>query len=192
MHVAARVRHLLARRPWIYWMLVLALAAGAGLATAGAVAGIDEARRAWGQTREVVVATTDLAPGEPLAGRTERQPRPVPMVPPRSLFDAPVDGVARQHIASGEILVEADVAARSGPVALTPPGWRGVPVAEAVPTGAAIGDRVAAASGGVVLAAEGIVVGRSDAAVIVAVPEAEAAAVAHAGALGDVVLLLVP
>ena len=90
------------------------------------------------------------------------------------------------------MLVDTDVAAGAAPVALIPDGWRGVAVAEAVPSGSAIGDRVAAASGGIVLATDGVVVGQTGDAVILAVPAAEAAQVAAAGAAGELTLLLVP
>ena len=59
MNPVARARHVLARRPWLYWSAVLALAAFAGWSVAAAAAGVDEARRAWGATRDVVVATDD-------------------------------------------------------------------------------------------------------------------------------------
>ena len=192
MHPVARVRHVFARRPWLYWAVVVAIASGAALLTADAVAGVDEARRSWGATREVIVATVDIAPGQPLAGRTAPRPRPGPTVPGRALVTAASGAVARQHVVAGEVLVDTDVAAGAAPVSLIPEGWRGVAVAEAVPSGSAIGDRVAAASGGVVLATDGVVVGQSGDAVIVAVPAAEAAQVAAAGAAGELTLLLVP
>ncbi len=100
--------------------------------------------------------------------------------------------MARQHIAAGETIVAADVAATDGPRSLVPDGWSAVAVAEAVPSGAAIGDPVVAAAGGVVLAGEGVVVGRSGEVVLVAVPAADAPAVAHAAATGELSLLLVP
>jgi hypothetical protein len=104
-----------------------------------------------------------------------------------------VDGArARQHVSVGEILVAPDLAPSAAPQALIPPGWSAVAVAEAVPSGAAIGDTVAAVSGGVVLAAAGVVVGQRDDAVLVAVPDADAAAVAAASSAGDVSLLLRP
>ena len=76
-------------------------------------------------------------------------------------------------------LVAADVAATAGPRALIPDGWSAVAVAEAVPSGAVVGDPVVAVAGGVVLAAEGVVVGHAGEAVLVAVPTDDGAAVAH-------------
>jgi len=191
MHPVARLRHALARRPWLYWAAVAVLAAGIALAAASAVASVDDARRAWGASRTVVVATADLAPGDPLTGSTEQRPHPRPLVPARALGDVPSDAVARQRVAAGEVLVDVDVAPAHVPVGLIPPGWRGVPVAEPVPSGAVVGDHVAAASGGTVLAADGLVVSRGDATLVVAVPADEAPLVAAAAAAGDLTVLLV-
>lgn len=192
MNPMARLRHVLARRPWLYWLAVLAVAAGAGLAVADAVAAVGDARRAWGVERTVLIATRDAAPGEPLDGVVEGQPRPVPMIPDAALTEAPAGAVLRQHVSAGEIAVEADVTPTAAPQALIPPGWQGVAVSERVPTGAAVGDRVAVASGGVVLAGDAVVVAARGEAVLVAVPAPEAAAVAAAVSAADVALLLHP
>ena len=100
--------------------------------------------------------------------------------------------MARQHIAAGEAIVAADVAATAGPRSLVPDGWSAVAVAEAVPSGAVIGDPVVAVAGGIVLAAEGMVVGYAGEAVLVAVPDDEAPQVAHAATTGELSLLLAP
>ena len=192
MRLIARARHVVARRPWLYWLVVVALAGGVGLITAGAVAEIDDARRSWGETRPVLVASRSLNPGEALEGRTDVQSRPIPMVPDDAIERTAPGAVARQHVAAGEVLVDADVVSGSLPAALIPAGWRGVPVAEAVPSGAGVGDRVAVASAGAVLAADGVVVGHADSGPIVAVPAEDAPSVAHAAASGELVLLVLP
>ena len=159
MNPVARVRHVLARRPWLYWLAVLVLAATAGLVVADAAAGVEAARRSWGATRPVVVAAVDVAPASssPTTSRSARcpsrwcPPAPCPSCrrrPPPASASPP----ARWSMAH-------DVAATTGPRALIPDGWRAVPVAELVPSGAAVGDEVTAASGGVVLADDGVVVG---------------------------------
>ena len=56
MHVAARARLVLARRPWIYWLIVAVLAAMIALVVRGRVVELDEARRSRGDTRRVLVA----------------------------------------------------------------------------------------------------------------------------------------
>ncbi len=188
----ARLRHLLARRPWLYWLGVLAFASGAAVLVADAVAAVDEARREWGVERTVLVAGRDARPGEPLTGVVERRPLPAPMVPAGALGDAPPDAVFRQQVTAGEIVVGADVAPSDAPQALIPPGWQAVAVSERVPTGAAVGDAVAVASGGVVLAPEGVVVAARGDAVLVAVPAGDAAAVAAAVSAAEAALLLIP
>jgi len=114
------------------------------------------------------------------------------MVPDGAVTEIAAGARARQHVSAGEILVAPDLVPSAAPQALIPPGWSAVAIAEAVPSGAAVGDDVAAASGGVVVAEEGIVVGQREDAVLVAVPDDAAAAVAAASAAGDVSLLLRP
>jgi hypothetical protein len=114
------------------------------------------------------------------------------MAPTTALGAARPGARARQHVAAGEIVVAADAVAPDAPQALIPEGWAAVAVAEAVPSGAGLGAVVMAAADGVVLAADGVVVGRSDAAVLVAVPGEVAPAVAMAASSGELALLLVP
>jgi hypothetical protein len=192
MNPLARLRHVLARRPWLYWLGVAVIAMAIGLAAVRAAASVDDARARWGTTRDVAVATADLAPGDPLAGHAELRSRPLPMVPAGAVTELAADARARQHVSVGEILVAPDLVPSAAPQALIPPGWSAVAVAEAVPSGAAVGDDVAAASGGVVVAQEGIVVGQREDAILVAVPDDDAAAVAAASAAGDVSLLIRP
>lgn len=192
MSVLASVRHRLARSPWIYWAVIGGLALLAGVAVAGATSGVEAARRAWGDTRTVYVAATDVAPGDGFAGRIARRDFPEPMIPAAAVSAIDPDAVARQHVAAGEVIVGADVAATGGLRSLIPAGWLAVAVSEAVPSGAAVGDLIRVASGGVVLADEGVVVAVTAAAVVVAVPADAAAQVGQAAASGDVSLLLEP
>jgi hypothetical protein len=192
MNPVARLRHVLARRPWLYWLGVLLLAAIAGLLVADAAARVDAARRAWGVTRPVVVAVADVAPGEILDGVTDAKDLPEPMVPDQALTELPARATARQRIAAGEIVTAHDVAPTAGPRSLIPDGWRAVPVAEPVASGAAVGDEVAVASGGIVVSDDGVVVGALVDGVLVAVPADVAAQVAQASATADVTLLLEP
>ena len=64
-------------------------------------------------------------------------------------------------------------------------------MAEAVPTGVAVGDAVRAVADGVVLAHDGVVVGAGET-VLVAVPDDAAPAVAMAASSGTLALLIVP
>jgi hypothetical protein len=192
MHVAARVRLVLARHPALYWAAVLLAAAGAAGIAASAGAAVDDARRAWGETRAVVVATGDLAPGDPLAGATERRSLPGPLVPPTAVDRVDQGSTARQRIAAGEIVVRSDVAPTAAPQALIPAGWSAVAVAEAVPTGVRTGDAVTAVAGGVMLSADGLVVGSDAGTVLVAVPDDAVPSIAAAAADGTLMLALVP
>ena len=190
--VGARVRQLLARSPWILWAVIGALALAAAALAARAMARVDDARAAWGDTRAVLVATADIEPGAALAGVTRLEEMPSPLVPASAINDIDAATTARQAIAAGEVVVAQDVAARAAPQALIPDGWLAVAVAERVATGARTGDVVAVASGGVVLALQGVVVGADAASVLVAVPADEAAQVAQAAAMSDVALLIQP
>jgi hypothetical protein len=192
MHPVARLRHVLARRPWLYWLAVLALAAAAGLVVADAAAGIDAARRSWGTTRPVAVTTVDVAPGETVSGRIAVRSVPEPMIPPDALEEVAPTAIARQRLAAGEMVMAHDVAATDGPQALIPDGWRAVAVAELVPSGAAAGDAVSVASGGILVTDDGVVVGELAEGVLVAVPSDVAATVAHAAVTGELSLLLEP
>jgi hypothetical protein len=192
MSLPARVRLTLARSPWLYWALVAILAAAAGLLALRASAGVETARRAWGEERRVLVTTGAVEPGDPVAAATELRPLPAPLVPADAVIELPATAVARQRIAAGEVVVGHDVAAADPPRSLIPSGWLAVAVSEPVASGAGVGDPVSVATGGVVLAADGVVVGISGAGLLVAVPADDAAQVAHAAAAGDVALLLRP
>jgi hypothetical protein len=193
MRVVARIRLELARRPWIHWCLVVALAAGAAWSVAGALAGVDRARAAWGTVERVLVATRPIVPGDELDDATQLRSVPLAVVPDGAIGELPPDAVARQRIGPEEIVTVDDVAARSGPPALAPRGTRIVTVVQTVPTAAVVGDRVAVASDGVELVDDAVVVGHVDGAVLLAVDAGRAAAVAAAAATpGGVALLLVP
>ena len=192
MSIAARLRLTLARSPWLYWAIVAVLAATAGLFVMRAAASVDAARESWGKARPVFVASQAIEPGAPLHGVVERRHLPSPMVPADAVTELSPEAVARQHIASGEVIVTHDVSPTAAPQTLIPSGWLAVAVAEPVASGAAIGDYVAVATGGVVVAADGTIVGLSGEALLVAVPADEAPQVAQAAASGDVAVLIQP
>ena len=192
MHVVARLRNVLARHPWLYWAAVVFVAGGAATLLAAAGAAVDDARRAWGETRAVVVATADLAPGDQLADATEVRSLPLPMIPAGALDAVGPGAAARQQVTAGEVVVSVDVAASAAPQALIPARWSAIAVAEPVPAGVVTGNAVRVVAQGVVVAAEGLVVGHSGDAVLVAVPDDEAPAVAMAATSGELSLLLVP
>jgi len=184
--VAVRLRRLLARRPWIYWVVVALVAIAVGGRVLSHVDAVDAERRSWGELAPVFVATSDIAPGESIVA--ERRELPEAMLPEQP---APaVDGsVARQWVSAGEVVAATDLAPTTGPLALVPTGWLAVPVIESPTSGAAVGDRVRVVAEGVVLSEEGLVVGHSPDATLVAVRPDEAPLLPAAD---RVALLLVP
>lgn len=192
MSIAARLRLGLARSPWLYWAIVAVLAGTAGLLVMRAASGVDAARQSWGETRQVVVASRTIEPGGPLDGFVSRREMPSPVVPADAVTDLDADAVARQRIAAGEIVVAHDVAPSAAPQSLIPAGWLAVAMSEPVASGAAVGDAVSVATGGIVVASDGLVVGVVGEARLVAVPADEAAQVAQAASTGDVAVLIHP
>ncbi len=188
---AVAVRRAVARHRRWYRVAVLAVAVGAAATTLDALDAVDAARAEWGRTRDVLVATTTVSPGEPLA--VEVRSVPEALVPAAAI--GPDHGtdrlVARQRLTPGEIVTEADVAPE-GPLGLVPPGWVAVAVVESPASGAAPGERVQLASEGVIINDTALVVGHTDAATLVAVPEAGAALVPLAAATGSLAILRVP
>jgi hypothetical protein len=187
------VRRVLARRPWIYWTIVAAVAAGAAIATASVLGGVDDERARWGETAVVVVTTRDVTAGEPLAGLITEHRYPIAMIPPGAVSSLEAGVAARHRLGAGEIVVDVDVAATTAPRSLTPHGWLAVAVIEGVASGAIVGDHVVVASEGVRLADDALIVGHRDGVTIVAVPDDEAPMVAAAsGSTAGVALLLRP
>jgi hypothetical protein len=188
------LRRLLARRPWIHWLVVLAVAVATGAVLRERVAGIDEARRAWGASRAVLVARRDTRPGELL--EIDAREVPAAVVPPGALDGTPNTAqlVARQDVSAGEIVTAVDVgrADLDGPAALIPDGWSAVPIVEAPASGAAIGSRVRVVGDGVVLAPDAMIVGYHDDVTLVGVPTEAAAMVAAGAQSGGVTVLLLP
>lgn len=190
MHVIAQSRYLLARHRWIYWAAVAAVAVSAGVGVRQRLTALDDERRAWGDTRTVLVATSDLEPGdEPVV---EARRRPVAVTPPSALAEVADDVRLRQRVAAGEVLVAADVAAGPGPAALAAPGTVVVGVIDRLSPAPPVGTAVQIGSEGVVLADDARVVGGDGDVVFVAVPEQHGAAVAHAAQVGAASLLFVP
>jgi hypothetical protein len=143
MQFLPRVRLIVARHPWIYWLAIVVLAGAVGLGAVQAMAAIDAERRSWGQQTTVWVATDDIAPGEPIHAESRRVPRAV--VPSSATTKPSANTIARQRIGRGEMITSVDVSV-SGSAGLIPDGW----VALAVPATVehfAVGDRVSVYSG---------------------------------------------
>ena len=187
MPVMPRARRLVARRPWIQWAAIAMLAIAVATSVADAMSGVDAARRAWGTTARVWVATHDLEMGDHLA--VERRDVPETVRPPGAIDD-PQGAVARHAIGRGEIVTRVDVVDVDGSFA--PPEWLVAPIRESLPSGAAIGERVLVVSDGFVLAPEGIVVGFVDDVTLVAVPPDAAPLLPAASDTTRVALLRTP
>lgn len=186
MHAVARLRLLLVRHPWVWWVAVAATAAVIGVSVAGAVRRLDGQRRSWGETRTVWVATAAAAPGEPLV--VETRSYPAAMVSAAAVTDEPIGALARQRVAVGEVVVTEDLDVGGTP-GLVPAGWVAVPVAQRAAV-VRVGDAVAAFADGRRLA-DGVVVAVDQEQVVVAVDAGVAADVARAVPGGAVVIGLV-
>jgi Flp pilus assembly protein CpaB len=184
-------------RRHLRWALTLALAAAAGLAATTIVQRAEQARAAYGESRTVAVATTDLLPGHEVGpADVDWVARPTLVVADDPAPD-PVGRVVAQPVARGEVVLDRRLAGpgRAGPTALAPPGGRllTVPAEVALPP-LAVGDRVDAYAPSVLagtgagapvggarrVARDAVVAAVDERGVTIAVEAAEAAAVARA------------
>jgi hypothetical protein len=178
----ARLRRLLARHPTLRWIAIIVTCGGFAFSIWSHRDDVAEAREAWGSASPVWVADTDVAPGEPLVARTLDVPDAV--APADATRADPSGAAARQHIGRGEIITTIDIAGGSGALVLVPDGWLAVAVAERVPSGAQVGERVLVVADGSIIADEGLVVALDEGATIVAVPAASGPLVALADETG--------
>jgi hypothetical protein len=189
--LAVSTRRALARHRWPRRLLVVAAAVAVAATTFGRLERIDAARAEWGEGVDVLVATDEIAPGDPL--RFEVRSLPAAMVPAGSI-DAGRAGdplVARQRVTVGEVVVDADVTV-DGPLGLVPGGWLAVPIVESPSSGAAPGERVQVTSEGVVIAVEAVVVGHEGDATLIAVPADVAPLLPVAATAGTLAVLRRP
>lgn len=193
MGVSSRLRHELARRPWIYWMVVAGAVVVAVLASIEVVGRADAERARWGSTAAVLVATSTIEPGTAIHDRVEVRQYPVAMIPDHSIDVLDAGSVARRLIVAGAVVTTADVGAGDGPGALARADEVVVAVRETVPSEARVGERVMVATDGIVLADDALVVGETTEGVLVAVDRSSAPMVAAAaGSPGGIALLRIP
>lgn len=178
MRLVTRARVVLARHPWIHWLVIGVLASGAGLIVIGQLAGVDAARREWADTRHVYVADHDLSPGDALT--VSRVELPLVAIPPAAIDALPPDAVLRRWVDQGEVLVEPDLGSGHGPAALAVAGTVVVPVSDPLVPSAEVGLTVAIYAEGLVLTESATIVHTSDAVVFVAVEPDVAPVVAAA------------
>lgn len=186
---AVAVRRLLARRPWLYWLGVAAVAVPTFGVARSQSAQVEQATAAWGTTRRVLVTGDALRPGDRIVG--EWRDYPVALVPDTALTVDDGERIARHDLAPGEIVTLGDTVG-GGALALLPAGWLAVAVIESPPSGASPGDRVQLASDGITVAAEAVVVGTAADATLIGVPADVAPLVPLAAEHGSLAVLRLP
>lgn len=190
MHVAARARLLLARRPWLYWSAVVTIAALLASFVHQHTQALDDARREWGETKLVLVAREPLTPSGPILVDEARLP--IAAISPDALSELPAGARLRHHIARGDVLTTLDVASRPGPAARAEAGTVVVGLTDPLGAYATIGAPVQVAADGLLLSGAATVVDVVDDVVFVAVAAADGPAVAAAGQQGLATLLHLP
>jgi hypothetical protein len=178
MRLAVRARYELARRPWIRWLFVIGLAAGAAHLVRREISHLEQAQREWGDSLTVLVAEVPHEPGDTIrAAATEL---PVAALPDDALAELPDGARTKRHLVAGEILVAQDVTGSSGPAATADDGDAVVLVPHRTPITLEAGLRVRIVGDGVVLAETGTIVSSVGEIAFVAVPEESAPIVAEA------------
>ncbi len=190
MHVAARARLVLARRPWIYWAVVAVLAGLAAATVQGQISSIAAERAGWGTHRTVVVSSRHHEPGDPLVAAFAVLP--VAAVPDGALDELPGDAVVRQRLATGEVVTGLDLTSRRGPAALAEPGTVVVALSDPLARDVAVGLDVQVSADGLVVADDATIVGIVDDVVFVAVNERDGPSIAAAAQQGVASLLYLP
>jgi hypothetical protein len=190
MHITVKMRRVLARHPWIFWVVCLAFALAAAVIVSRYVTALDEAARDLGTTRTVIIATADQPPGVPLQSR--RVDMPVGLVPSGAVESADPDSILRQRVTAGEVVVSADLATPGGPAALADAGTVVVGVTDMLARNVRIGLEVQVAAEGILLADRAKVVDLADDVIFVAVEAGSAPMVALAAHDGTASLLFVP
>ncbi len=181
MFLLPRLRLLLARRPWLYWLCAATCATIAAGSVASARGAAADARDGWGDTREVWVTTADVATGAALL--PERRSYPVAMVPPDAVASWPVPAVAAHPLAKGEVVVAGDLAGDRA----VPSGWVAFLAPAASDSGWVVGTHTALFGTGSHLC-DGVITAVPADAVEVAVPPSCAATVSMFAAGGELVL----
>jgi Flp pilus assembly protein CpaB len=189
-----RLRILLATRPLAYWSLAVLVAAGTGLIVQRVTAAAAEARHQWGDSVPTVVALRPLAIGDRLdATNVAVRAIPVGVRPDTALDAVPTDGrLVAAPVARNEIVTAARLGrgGRSALASLLPDRTSGVAVPS--PDGAVPllpGDTVEVVAPDLVVT-DALVVHVDAGAAVVAVPDAQAPAVARAVTDGQVSLVL--
>jgi Flp pilus assembly protein CpaB len=200
---------LLSRSPLVYWAAVAALAVVTALVVSQLLGRVRVEAARYGSVRAVVVATRDVALGDPVgAGDVAIRSLPASLVPDDALseLDKARGRIAVVPLFEGQAVLGRQLApgGRRGVAALLPPGARGIAV-PAGPTGARLGrgdtvdvlatfDPATAGAGGTEptfpVAAGATVIDVAGESVTVSVTPEEAKRVAFAIAHGTVTVVL--
>ena len=105
MRLLPRLRLLLARRPWLYWLAVGVCAAAIWVSMSAAERSVARERSQWGTTQRVWVTDEAVATGEPIVASA--RDLPLAMLPAAAVT-APPTGVAAHPLAEGEVVVATD------------------------------------------------------------------------------------
>ena len=189
MTLVARLRFEVARRPWIRWLVVIAIAIGAGHIARTAMVDLDRERRQWGDSRVVMVADVAHLPGDRI--HAHRVELPLAALPDGAVDELPDLAVAKRHLTEGAVVVASDLTGTTGPASAADDGSGvvAIGVADSAPQA---GARVQVVAEGVVLADAATVVAVSDLTVYVAVPLAAAPIVAEAAHRSTAALVYLP
>ena len=117
MNVLPRLRLLLARRPWLRWLVVGLCAAVVATQLTSAQSALERERSRWGATRRVWLTAGTTQAGAPLAPLQEDWPEA--MVPPDALAELPDNPVAARTVPARQPLTALDVAGEG----TVPAGW---------------------------------------------------------------------
>jgi pilus assembly protein CpaB len=188
-----RIRYLLARHRWAYWLVVVVVAVGAGAAASSVVERATAPVRRLGATVRVPVAARPVEIGTVLADDDVAWRRlPVGVLPEGPRSPDPVGQTALVPLVPGEPLLASKLAPDGfrGVAALVPAGGRavGIPLVDGMPP-MRRGDRVDVLAPSVV-AADAVVLDVADTVVTIAVVADDAPRLAEALARGPVTLAL--
>ena len=118
MHVAARIRWLLARHPSIYWTIVAVTGLVVVLSVRSASDAATTERDRWGTSVVAYVTTGFVARGDTVVA--EPHDVPLALLPEGALVDPPPPGAVAAHdLAAGDVLGSTDVADSGG----VPSSW---------------------------------------------------------------------
>lgn len=151
----------------------------------------------------VLVATSDIAAGEPVTTAVVRQLFvPASLVTASVIVDLPGTAYAQQNIGVGEVITSINVTDQAANTSVVPAGWRTIAITSptALPPMSA-GDHVDVIANGVVLVANAVVVSTTGELsppqdmtfiihVVIGVPADAAPSVATAAALGEATLVV--